>query len=369
MCIRDRYQRRVRGRPDLKMEASGETETLVPWETGERFAENELCPRMVLDGSADAFSLSFSPDNVMIAAACGDGAVRVFHSGSGKLLYTLGGDFNTDPGVKGAKLPATCVKFRPNTSFSKTKNVLLVGNCEGQIEHWHVTSQKKLNTITETSNQVFSLDYHPEGTNFVSVGSDAQVRIYDEATKTQVSTMASGWGAPAPGHSNRVFCVKYVPEDPNMIISTGWDNTIQFWDVRLNYSVRSILGPHVCGDAMDVVNGQVLTCSWQPENQIEKWDLGTGKKMCGYTMARDSQGNVPMLYGGQFSKGPNRGQMFASAASGTNEGNLWNTETLECLGSTGQTNNSLFACEFASDSSMVAFGGSETSIVLYDVSA
>ena len=32
---------------------------------------------------------------------------------------------------------------------------------------------------------------------------------------------------PDIGHSNRVFCVKYKGNDPNVILSAGWDNTIQ----------------------------------------------------------------------------------------------------------------------------------------------
>jgi len=333
--------------------------------SGEHILSNAFVPHIDLHSPADTFSLSFSPDNVMLAVAGGDGAARVFHSGSGKLLYTLGGDFSVDPSVKNVKLPATAVKFRPNTSFSKTKNVLLVANCDGKIEHWHVTSQKKLSTIVETGNQVFSLDYHPQGSSFVSTGSDAMLRLYDEATKTLISTMSGGWGTPTPGHSNRVFCCKFVEEDPNMVLSTGWDDTIQFWDIRMGYSVRSLLGPHVCGDAMDVCDGKVLTASWKPENQLEMWDLGSGQRISNYTMKRDSKGNLPLCYGGQFSKGADRGRLFASAASGTNEGNLWVTDTLECVATTvvdphAHTTSSLFTCEFASDSSMVAFGGSAT---------
>jgi len=352
------------GRTKQSLMAAPEAEA----HTGEEIAQNRISPRISLDGCVDSFSLSFSPDNVMLAASGGDGAVRVFHTGSGKLLYTLGGDFTKDPSILRPALPATAVKFRPNTSFSKTKNVLLVANCEGTIEHWHATSQKKLNTITEEGNQVFAIDYHPQGTSFVSTGSDAQVRIYDEATKTLISTFSGGWAAPNPGHSNRVFCVKYVPEDPNMILTTGWDNTIQFWDVRMNYSVRSILGPHVCGDALDVVNGKVLTASWKPDNQIEMWDLGSGERISNYTMKRNSLDEGAMLYGGSFNKGPERGRVFATASSGTNEGNLWLTDTMECIGTTGPMSSSLFACEFTSDSSMVAFGGASSVINVFSTS-
>ena len=54
------------------------------------------------------------------------------------------------------------------------------------------------------------------------------------------------------GHSNRVFSVKFHPEDPNVLLSGGWDNTIQIWDLRTGFSERSIYGPHLAGDSLDI---------------------------------------------------------------------------------------------------------------------
>ena len=62
---------------------------------------------------------------------------------------------------------------------------------------------------------------------------------------------------------------------------SGWDNTIQFWDVRTGYSSRSIFGPHLCGDALDVqpvTGAEILTGSWtESPNALQRWDYGTGK--------------------------------------------------------------------------------------------
>lgn len=30
----------------------------------------------------------------------------------------------------------------------------------------------------------------------------------------------------SPGHSNRVFSVMYYPDDMNVILTGGWDNTV-----------------------------------------------------------------------------------------------------------------------------------------------
>jgi WD40 repeat protein len=67
--------------------------------------------------------------------------------------------------------------------------VLVSTNAVGVIQHWHVTSGKCLHTIEEVDNQIFALDYRPDGLEFATGGKDTAVRIYDEATKTLTATM------------------------------------------------------------------------------------------------------------------------------------------------------------------------------------
>lgn len=47
-----------------------------------------------------------------------------------------------------------------------------------------------------------------------------------------------------------------------VLLTGGWDNTIQFWDMRVGYSVKSIFGPHISGDSLDICNNEILTGSW-----------------------------------------------------------------------------------------------------------
>jgi len=53
------------------------------------------------------------------------------------------------------------------------------------------------------------------------------VRLYDEATKTLQSTLSGGLGYQRVGHSNRVFSLKFCSQDDHMLLSAGWDNTVQ----------------------------------------------------------------------------------------------------------------------------------------------
>ncbi|OLP92446.1 hypothetical protein AK812_SmicGene25748 [Symbiodinium microadriaticum] len=56
-------------------------------------------------------------------------------------------------------------------------------------------------------------------------------------------------------------------ERPWGLVSGGWDNTVQYWDLRAGHAVRAIFGPHICGDALDVsADGtQLLTGSCRDE--------------------------------------------------------------------------------------------------------
>ena len=149
------------------------------------------------------------------------------------------------------------------------------GRDGGQVKHWHVTSMKCLHTTSEDPNQIYALDYRPDGLKFATAGQDyqvdvcaecahavvspcevtrssrhiaraqrtpltsrasslPQVRVYDEATKTLQATLSGGIGYQRVGHSNRVFSLRYCSEDENMLLSAGWDNTVQVRRVYLS---------------------------------------------------------------------------------------------------------------------------------------
>ena len=63
------------------------------------------------------------------------------------------------------------------------------------------------------------------------------------------------------GHSNRIFCCKFDPKDDNIIYSGGWDDIIMINDLREGGPVSKILGPHICGEAIDLQGNLLLVGS------------------------------------------------------------------------------------------------------------
>ena len=54
----------------------------------------------------------------------------------------------------------------------------------------------------------------------------------------------TGSDSATPGHNSRVYSCKYDKDDPNILLSGGWDYRVLIWDVRAQrpqrYSPRQI---------------------------------------------------------------------------------------------------------------------------------
>ena len=160
-----------------------------------------------------------------------------------------------------------CFRWRPLNAPGVTKNVIIATNADGGLYHWHTTSGKRLNRIHDEYNQLLTCDYKPDGLEFLTGGSDNYVRLYDEQTRQEKLCLINGANG-EPGHSLRVFCAKFSKENDNVIISGGWDKNIKMWDTRTGAIERNICGPFICGDAIDIHDGYILTGSYQDNSQL-----------------------------------------------------------------------------------------------------
>jgi COMPASS component SWD3 len=330
-------------------------------------SEFKIVPRVTIsDNTSEVFCVKFSPDGKFLTAGCGDGAIRVFNTQTGMLTYNI-------QGGSSIALPTTAIRFRPVTASSRTKNVFLAANAAGAVQHWHMTSGKCLHTLEDEENQVYALDYDTEGTRFVTAGKDKCIRVYDEATKSLIVKMSGGTGytiKTAPGHSNRIFSVKYT-SDNNIVISGGWDNTVQIWDVRTNAAVRSIYGPHICGDALDLVKGEILTGSWRPEDQLEIWDFGTGERITSipFSTQFSAHGSQScMLYAAQFSK-ESQGNFILAGGSGANEARVFDHANDNALvGTLTGLSRGIFTVDFSEgDFKKFAVAGGDATIRIMEI--
>lgn len=158
------------------------------------------------------------------------------------------------------------------------------------------------------------------------------------------------------GHASRVFSLKFNPTDTNILISGGWDNTIQIWDTRVSHAVRSIFGPHICGDAVDIYGNVVLSGSWRPDNALQLWDFGTGKLIETLDWRLGAGEEPCLLYAAQFSKG-NNAEFIVAGGSGANEAKIFNRKSRQIVGELHGFKKGVYSLDFSADSKMLIVGG------------
>ena len=244
----------------------------------------------------ECFTTAFNADATLLACGYSNGHVNIFNLVEKK-----------DPiKFKVSDFPVTSIKWN-----EKKKVVIIVGSADGTVSHWHVQSGKKLHSIQEEKNAINCVDYSFDYKNFITAGNDITVRLYDEDMKTEIATMKP-YLFNEPGHSGRIFCVKYFPNDTSTIYSGGWDKTIQFYDTRTCKVANSIYGPEICGDSLDL-NGNILASgAWSTEEQIQLWDIRTLKCICNVKWENNSVYKPTYIYSVKFNK--NRDNKYLTVA-------------------------------------------------------
>ncbi|KAA0154920.1 hypothetical protein FNF27_03004 [Cafeteria roenbergensis] len=298
------------------------------------------------------FALDVSEDGNLIAAACNDGAVRVFHAATKKLQYTLGR-------ASDDSMPIMGVRFRPPGMDSQgARHVLLAVGVDGSVRRWHVSTGRKLFDTHEKDNEVFCCDYSVDGQRFATAGLDKCVRVYDDERMDVVTTLKAGYGAGARGHTNRIFSVKFSDESPFTLLSGGWDRCVHVWDTRTGRSERDIFGPYICGDGIDVRSGVVVTAACRPNDPLELWDLGTASKIRSVPWRVSKVGgSLPCtLFGAAFSKDP-AGRLLAAGGSMANETRLFDRTRRDAhVGTAAGFSGPVFALAWHSDRRLAVAG-------------
>ena len=94
------------------------------------------------------------------------------------------------------------------------------------------------------------MDYNFSCDNFIVGDNKGKITLYSENNeKVKRVFNAASWFS--NGHSNRIFCVKYLNSDHNLFVSGSWDGMIFLWDIRESKPVSHAESGKVNGDTID----------------------------------------------------------------------------------------------------------------------
>mmetsp|Transcript_113046 Transcript_113046/g.200401 ORF Transcript_113046/g.200401 Transcript_113046/m.200401 type:complete len:347 (-) Transcript_113046:87-1127(-) len=273
----------------------------------------QLAPAFATEPTgSEVYCVRFSPDDNFLAAATGHGAVCVYNVSTGQEAFRLN---------RTATRPVKQVCWRPEPEDAplRTRGVFVGASTDGRLRQWHVSSNRCLEEFgdAEETGQLLCVDYSPDGTRIVAGGMQ-ELWAFDEETKKLSACLKGGDSLTTSGHSSRVFAVRFHPLDSSLLVSAGWDSTVQFWDLRAgSTAVRAIVGPHVCGGALDISSdgSTLLTGSWRPEDQLELWDFGTGRRQQAIPWRPGGIADPPcLLYTACFSRDKDNSMILAGGS-------------------------------------------------------
>jgi WD40 repeat protein len=151
------------------------------------------------------YSSAFAPDGKKLAVAFSQSEVRLLDPATGKLLGTLKG-------------PAKGVQ---PVAFSFDGKTLAAGGLDGAIVLWDVASGQTRLTVPAHKGNIYSLAFSPDGKWLVSGGEDYTARLWSVATGKQERAM--------PRSGSIVPSVAFSP-DGRWIATGSWDGSLRIYD-------------------------------------------------------------------------------------------------------------------------------------------
>ncbi|MCP6760896.1 MAG: CHAT domain-containing protein [Fischerella sp. CENA71] len=268
-----------------------------------------------LDGHQDeVWSVSFSPDNQLIATASADKTVKIW-SREGRELKTLEGHRGLVASV----------------SFSPDSQTIATASFDKTIKLWNLQGQE-LKTIEGHKGWVYSVSFSPDGKMIASASKDGTVRLWNRDGKL----LQPPFKVPAPADkSDGGLNTVIFSSDARTIAASSWDKTVRLWSLKDRQ--EKILRGHQ--DAVNSVSfspdGKMLVTGSRDQT-IKLWSL-EGKEL------KTLKGHTDEVSSVNFSPD---GQTIVSAGFDKTV-RLWNLNAEELkpslTGHNGQVNQVVFS--------------------------
>jgi WD40 repeat protein/serine/threonine protein kinase len=261
---------------------------------------------VVLSNETDVHSIAFRPDGKQIAAACGDGTVRVYDVPTRKVIRTL---------HNAHKPYAFSVAFRPPDG-----RYLASAGADRKVRLWDLTTGQQVfegdGQAGELTGVAYSVAFSPDGHHLVAGSEYEGAIVWDTADGHVVlrlpehkkekaaesvafspdgTLIASGsWGGvlriwdartgqllhERQGHGQRRISAVAFHPDGRWLATAGFDRTVQVWDTTTGNLLRTLRGHNGLVSGLTFSrDGRRLASSGGEDKTVKVWDPLTGREV------------------------------------------------------------------------------------------
>lgn len=304
--------------------SGGQDRTIVLWDLalGTRLA--------VLRGQTSAVrALALSSDGRLLASAGRDGAILMWDLRRRTLLRTLTGHTDILDGV----------------AFSPDGHLLASVGVDHTTVIWDVASGTPRTRLNGYGGSLTEVTFSPDGRTVAVAGDDGDVALWDWASgqirTLRVSAMA-------------ILAVAFSP-DGGLLAAAGKERTITVWDVASGARTATLYGhvESVRGLAFSPDGGFLVSAGY--DRQAVLWDVHRGGRISNLT------GHAGALYAVAVS--PDARHIAAASADGTVI--VWSRARMPLVGHTGWVSS----VAFSHNGRLLATGGVDTTARLWDVTS
>ncbi|OHT05244.1 WD40 domain containing protein [Tritrichomonas foetus] len=214
--------------------------------------------------------INISKDEELVIFSNIPGKLAVVHASTGSIMHIIEEDFAINQ-------IASC-KFYPCDP-----NLLLYACKDGFIFTYNIYDMKAVNMTRHLGTAVTTMAVDPFGETFTIACADGSLRIYDIETMQRVKALVKystqGSSTSSTSSQSSIYSLLYHPTDSNVLITSQVKDCLYIWDIRSGAIERTIFGPHIRGNGVDIHDNTILTASYRDSKQIELFDFGSGHRI------------------------------------------------------------------------------------------
>jgi WD40 repeat protein len=235
-------------------------------------------------------ALAFSPDSNRLAAACGDGSLRIWDVNAEKLIATLKGSFDS-------------------AVFTRDGKVVIGADGDG-AGLWDAATGRPLMRLAGLSGRLFSVAVSPDDKQIASCNQNGLILLWDRMTGKElrpfkIDSRFGGYVAFSPdgkrlacggeetiglwdvGTGKEVWRIK-TPDwrlfsQPFLAggkVIVSYDDAVRFWDVDKGKEIRRIKIRRGRVPAMALSpDGKIVVTASNQDAAVRRWDTGTGQEL------------------------------------------------------------------------------------------